>query len=71
MKINGSLKSISQNQVNFVEICICYRVNVFYLSCLIFYDMSEKIDESEQAQEKKAIPREPTEVSGAKESKGT
>jgi hypothetical protein len=33
--------------------------------------MSEKIDEREQAQEKKAIPREPTEVSGAKESKGT
>ncbi len=36
-----------------------------------FYDMTEKIDEREQAQEKKAIPREPTEVSGAKESKGT
>jgi hypothetical protein len=33
--------------------------------------MSEKIDESEEARERKAIPREPTEVSGAKESKGT
>jgi hypothetical protein len=32
--------------------------------------MSENIDESEEVQEKKAIPREPTEVSGAKESKG-
>jgi hypothetical protein len=33
--------------------------------------MSESIDESKEAQESKAIPREPTEVSGAKESKGT
>jgi hypothetical protein len=33
--------------------------------------MSENIDESEEAQERKAIPREPTEVGGAKESKGT
>ena len=32
--------------------------------------MSENKDESEEVQEKKAIPREPTEVSGAKESKG-
>jgi hypothetical protein len=33
--------------------------------------MSENIDESEESQERKAIPREPTEVTGAKESKGT
>jgi hypothetical protein len=33
--------------------------------------MSESIDESEEAQERKAIPREPTAVSGAKEGKGT
>lgn len=33
--------------------------------------MSESIDEKEEAQERKAIPREPTEVSGAKERKGT
>jgi hypothetical protein len=33
--------------------------------------MSESIDERKEAQERKAIPREPTEVSGAKESKGT
>jgi hypothetical protein len=46
------------------------RLNVLYVCCPICYEMSENIDESEEAQEKKAIPREPTEVSGAKESKG-
>ena len=45
--------------------------NILYLCCLISYEMSENIDESEEAQERKAIPREPTEVGGAKESKGT
>jgi hypothetical protein len=33
--------------------------------------MRENIDERQEARERKAIPREPTEVSGAKESKGT
>ncbi len=47
----------------------CKRALLALLS--YFYGMSEKLDESKQAQEKKAIPREPTEVSGAKESKGT
>jgi hypothetical protein len=40
---------------------------LYYLS----NEMSVNIDESEEARERKAIPREPTEISGAKESKGT
>lgn len=45
--------------------------NVLYPCCLICNEMIESIDQKEEAQERKAIPRKPTEVSGAKESKGT
>jgi hypothetical protein len=47
------------------------RINLIYVCCLISNKMSENIDEQEEARERKAIPREPTEVRGAKESKGT
>jgi hypothetical protein len=46
-------------------------VNFDYLCCGIPYKMSETNEEKEKEfEERKAIPKEPTEVSGAKESKG-